>query len=57
MWWLCDRKVRAIDSRAYAILNDGDRPVPNDVVEALRNYDVTPVLWSGREQVREDLAA
>jgi hypothetical protein len=27
------------------------------VIDALKNYDVNPVLWSRRDEVREELAA
>jgi len=43
-------------SKAYAFLND-DRPVPPAVIDALRRYDVTPLLWSKREEAKEELAA
>ena len=55
--WLDTREVRAPDSRAYAILNDTDKVVSDNVVEAMRRYDVRGVPWSQREQVREELAA
>lgn len=34
-----------------------ERAVPAGVMEALRNYDVTAVPWSRREEVSEELAA
>ncbi len=55
--WIDTREVRPPESRAYAILNDSGHPVSESVLDALRNYDVRPVLWSGREQVRQELAA
>lgn len=55
--WIDTREVRPPDSRAYAILNDSEHPVSESVFDAMRNYDVRPVLWSGREQVRQELAA
>jgi len=55
--WVDTREVRAPDSKAYAFLNDTERPVPSAVVDALRSYEVTPVLWSGREAMKEDLVA
>lgn len=55
--WIDTKEVRPPDSRAYALLNDGEQPVPQAVADALRNYEVKPVLWSQRENVREELAA
>lgn len=55
--WLDTRKVRPRESKAYAILNDAERPVSQSVIDALRNYDVRPVPWSDRERTREALAA
>lgn len=55
--WFDTKDVRAPDSSAYAILNDQEQEVPQAVVDAIRNYDMTPVLWSGRDQVRDELAA
>lgn len=55
--WMDSREVRARDSRAYAILNDSEQPVSSAALDALRNYDVTAVLWSKREEASEDLAA
>jgi len=55
--WIDTKEVRSPDSRAYALLNDSEQAVSPAVVEALRSYDVTPVPWSQREGVREELAA
>ena len=51
------RDIRAPDARAYAFLNNADQNVSASVQEALRNYDVHPVLWTEREKVRTELAA
>jgi len=55
--WIDTRGVRPASSRAYALLNDSDQPVSTGVVEALASYEVRPVLWSEREQARQELAA
>ncbi len=55
--WIDTREVRPPESCAYAILNDSEQPVSESVLDAMRNYDVRPVLWSAREQVRQELAA
>ncbi|MEK6784472.1 MAG: DUF1829 domain-containing protein [Nitrospirota bacterium] len=55
--WIDTRDVRSPESRAYALLNDQEQRVPQGVLDALSNYDIRPVVWSGREQIREELAA
>ena len=55
--WVDTKGVRSPDSRAYALLNDSESAVSSAVADALRSYDVHPVAWSQREQVREALAA
>ena len=55
--WIDTKEVRFPDSRAYAILNDSEKPVSENVLDAIRNYDVHPIPWSGRDKVREELAA
>lgn len=52
LWTLSDtRAARAEQSmpEAYAFLNDQERPVGGDVVEALRAYRVVPAIWSERD--------
>ena len=55
--WIDTKEVRPLEARAYAFLNDSDHLISESVLDALRNYDVRPVLWTAREQVREELAA
>ena len=55
--WLDVRDARPPESRAYAVLNDSDRPVADAVLDAMRNYRVKPLPWSNRDAAREDLAA
>lgn len=54
--WTETRQVRPPDSRAYAVLNDQE-PVAGDVLEALKNYEIRPVLWQSRAGVARELAA
>jgi len=49
-------EARAEGSQAYAFINDRDRQVGGDVIEALRSYDVGPILWSQRQQFVQVLA-
>lgn len=55
--WIDTKEVRPPDSKAYAFLNDSEIPVSTTVLDALRNYDVLPVMWSKREELREELVA
>lgn len=55
--WTDTQQIRPPDSQAYAVLNDTARLVPEDVSEAFTAYNIKPVLWSQREEVRDQLAA
>jgi len=55
--WTDTRSQRSPDSKAYAVLNDIEQTVSPTVLDALRNYDIEPVLWSKREAVAQQLAA
>lgn len=55
--WIDTKDVRSPDSEAYAFLNDQEQKVSQAVIDALYSYDVNPVRWSEREEVREALAA
>lgn len=55
--WIDTKEVRPPESRAYAILNDSEHVISESVLDAMRNHEVRPVLWSGRDQVRQDFAA
>lgn len=57
MSWLDTKNERPQGSIALAIVNDNGRSVPTDVEEALKSYDIKPVLWSQRANVRNILAA
>ena len=47
---------RAID-RALRSLRDAVMGHPALTLDALKNYDIVPVLWSHRDDVRQELAA
>jgi Domain of unknown function DUF1829/Domain of unknown function DUF1828 len=55
--WIDTREVRAHESRAYAILNDSEHHISENIVEALRKYSISPVPWSRRAEVVSELAA
>jgi hypothetical protein len=51
------REARGKAAEAFAFLNDRDREVGGDVIEALEAYQVKPALWSRREEFAQPLAA
>jgi hypothetical protein len=55
--WSDTQKVRSPESKAYAVLNDVERIPSGEVLDALRNYQIRPVLWSARGEVVTELAA
>ena len=57
-WTYADTKeTRATASKAYAFLKDAEVTTKADVMTALRNYEVEPILWKERERYSEKLAA
>jgi hypothetical protein len=55
--WTETRQTRPPESKAYAMLNDTEQPVPGSVIDAFRNYQIRPVAWGERAQVVPELAA
>lgn len=55
--WVDTKEVRQGDAHTCALRNDAEQPVVSAVIKALRSYEVRPVVWSQREELREELAA
>ena len=55
--WQDTQQARSVDSRAYALLNDTQQAASRNVIAAFENHGWTPILWSHRESVLEELAA
>lgn len=55
--WIDTREVRSRDARAYAILNDSEKTLSENIMDAMRNYEVHPLPWSARDEVLDELAA
>ncbi len=51
------REARGQQSESYAFLNDQERQIGGDILEALAAYEVKPVYWSHREQYVQALAS
>ncbi len=55
--WIDTKDARPANSMSYALLNDTDHTPASNVVDALKNYGVRPILWSKREAMKEELVA
>lgn len=55
--WVDTKEARPSNSIAYAVLNDKEKSISDGVMDALKNYDITPLAWSQRDEFRERLAA
>ena len=55
--WIDTREVRPPSSMCYVLLNDEIQPPSAPIIEALRNYEIVPVPWSTRDEVKAELAA
>ena len=54
--WLDTKGVRPANAKAYAIVNDNEEKVPNTFIDALRSYEIKPILWSNRDEVLSELS-
>ncbi|MGQ0815586.1 MAG: DUF1829 domain-containing protein [Gemmatimonadota bacterium] len=55
--WVDTREVRPPTSRFYAFLNDEERRPPPSILDALKNYEIIPIIWGDRDAFRNELAA
>ena len=55
--WMDTKDSRPENSQAFFLLNDTETKVSPSVNQALKNYGITPVPWSHRENFTERLAA
>jgi len=55
--WVETKEVRSPNAMAYAFLNDSEQAIAASVLDALQSYEVIPVPWSRRDDVRLALAA
>lgn len=49
------RKARQHESVSMALLNDTEKEIKKDVIEALRSYNVVPAFWSKKEDLIKQL--
>jgi len=55
--WIDTKEVRPVDSTAYAVLNDSDHVVQPAVIDALKSYDLHPILWSRRQEAIQEFVS
>jgi len=55
--WIDTKEARLANSKSYAILNDQERAVSAYVIDALKSYEITPIIWTKRENYVQELAA
>jgi hypothetical protein len=55
--WTDTRQVRSPESKAYALLNDTEQPVPGNVLDAFHSYQIQPVPWGQRAEIVTEIAA
>ncbi|MCY3799498.1 MAG: DUF1829 domain-containing protein, partial [Chloroflexi bacterium] len=55
-WWDI-RESRPSDAQLYPILNDAQHDSVLNEMDAFRNLEINPVLWSARHEALPELAA
>ncbi len=54
--WTDSKETRPPESHAYAVLNDSEEPISQEVLEALQQYEITPIRWTQRNDYVPELA-
>ncbi|WPX08071.1 DUF1829 domain-containing protein [Anaerocellum danielii] len=55
--WNDTKQTRENSAKLYAMLNDEDNDIPQEIIRAFLEYAIIPVKWSERNNYIEDLAA
>jgi DNA polymerase elongation subunit (family B) len=55
--WDDTRETRKKESMMYVFLNDDEKKIRSDIIGALKEYSITPILWSNRQNYKNDLVA
>lgn len=53
--WSDTKETRRDDTMLYVALNDNDTPIGDNAKQSLLNYNITPIIWSDRQQVISQL--
>ncbi len=55
--WLDTKEIRPENSKAYTIINNREKTVSSSIIEALQNYDITPIKFDEIDKYKQELAA
>ena len=55
--WNDTKEARQHDTKLYTFIQNTDRKVSEDAIEALKEYDIFPALWSEKEKYINELIA
>ncbi len=55
--WMDIKETRSAEAEACAVLNDSEQGVSDNVMNAMRNYNVVPIPWSARHEWQPRLVA
>lgn len=55
--WVDIREVREPTTQAFAMINDSEKNPALEVLRTFEAYDIRPILWSERDNVRQQLVA
>ncbi len=55
--WLDTKEIRPENSKAYTIINNREKTVSSSIIEALQNYDITPIKFNEIDRYKQELAA
>ena len=55
--WNDIQTVRKQNSQLFTFIQDTDKKVKQDAIQALEHYNITPVLWRERNSVIDQLTA
>lgn len=55
--WVDISEARNDESTLYTFIQDNEKKISSDIITALQEYDIQPVLWSERQKYKEILSA
>lgn len=55
--WIDTHEMRPPESKIFALLNNVHTPISQTLLDALRHYDIAPLLWTQHEEARAILIA